>query len=60
MWFNSLPNDYLQISFGDGEPKILSPDQQRELGKELARRGMVEEYDVTGYDPEARAERSHY
>lgn len=45
MWFNDLPNGALQISF-NGQVEILDVDQQRQLGRVLAQRGMVSKSDV--------------
>lgn len=45
MWFNDLPNGALQISI-NGRVEILDVDQQRQLGRVLAQRGMVSKSDV--------------
>lgn len=51
MWFNDLPNGNLQISF-NGRIEILDPEQQRQLGRALAQRGMVSMDDLI--QPEGR------
>lgn len=48
MWLNPLPNGALQLTV-DGVVVVLREEDQRALGKELCKRGIVTIDDV--YDP---------
>jgi len=45
MWFNDLPNNHLQVTI-QGMVLVLSQDEQKQLGRTLAQRGMVTRDDL--------------
>jgi len=58
MWFNDLPNNHLQVTHGSAI-LILSPDEQRQLGRALAQRGVVTRDDIIDPYYDNRFERAH-